>query len=123
MFTAVTALSAPGSQLAAEVYPNAEVSFGETRMGKWREGAKDMNDTIGVSMDVASFIKDDDATDTAVWLSRRGWAVESLDSREEMDTTRQADSGRCHGHRSGEFVRDRATRPNGERMTCDGNRQ
>jgi methyltransferase (TIGR00027 family) len=85
LFTVVTALSAPGSQLAAEVYPNAELSFGAKRMGKWREGAKDMNDTIGVSMDVASFIKDDDATDTAVWLSRRGWVVETLDSREEMN--------------------------------------
>jgi methyltransferase (TIGR00027 family) len=60
LFTMVTALSAPGSQLAAEVYSDTELSFGATRMGKWREGAKDMNDTIGVSMDVASFIKDDD---------------------------------------------------------------
>ena len=84
LFTTVTALSAPGSRLAAEVYPDAEVSFGATRMGKWRDGAKDMSDTIGVSMDVASFIKDDDATDTASWLSQRGWAVKSLDSREEM---------------------------------------
>ncbi|MGO4443452.1 SAM-dependent methyltransferase [Mycobacterium sp. 2YAF39] len=85
LFTVVTSLSAPGSWLAAEVYPDAEVSFGATRMGKWRDGAKDMSDTIGVSMDVASFIKDDDATDTASWLSRRGWAVESVDSREEME--------------------------------------
>ena len=108
----VTALSAPGSQLAAEVYPNAELSFGETRMGKWREGAKDMNDTIGVSMDVASFIKDDDATDTAVWLSRARLGCGVARQSRGDDTTRQADSGRCHGRRSGEFVRDRATRPN-----------
>jgi O-methyltransferase involved in polyketide biosynthesis len=80
----VSDLSAPGSRLAAEVYPDSDVSFGTTRMGTWREGAKEMNDTIGVSMDVASFIKDNDTTDTAAWFADRGWAVESLDSRVEM---------------------------------------
>lgn len=84
LFTTVTTLSATGSRLAAEVYPNAEVSFGAARMGTWREGAKEMNDSIGVSMDVASFIKDDDTTDTAAWFADRGWSVESLDSRDEM---------------------------------------
>lgn len=84
LFTTVMALSAPGSQLAAEVYPDADESFGATRMEEWRDGAKNMSDTIGVSMDVTSYIKDDDATDTAVWLSQRGWAVESLGSRDEM---------------------------------------
>jgi methyltransferase (TIGR00027 family) len=85
LFTMVENLSAPGSRLAAEVYPDSDVSFGTARMGTWREGAKEMNDTIGVSMDVASFIKDNDTTDTAEWFADRGWAVESLDSRDEME--------------------------------------
>ena len=103
LFTVVTSLSAPGSWLAAEVYPDAEVSFGATRMGKWRDGAKDMSDTIGVSMDVASFIKDDDATDTASWLSRRGWQWNRLTVARKWNRQRFRGS---RGHRSGQLPCD-----------------
>jgi methyltransferase (TIGR00027 family) len=84
LFNTVTILSAPGSWLAAEVYPDAATHFGETRMDTWREGAADMNDALGVGLNVTDYIKHNDPTDTAAWLANRGWAVEALDSPVEM---------------------------------------
>ena len=84
LFRIVTALSAPGSRLAAEVYHNTATHFGDTRLGTWKEKAAEIDDAIGVGLDVTAYIKHEDATDTAAWLARQGWTVESLDSRTEM---------------------------------------
>ncbi len=84
LFRKVTTLSAPYSRLAAEVYHHSTRHFGDTRLGKWRDGAAEIEDALGVDVDVTAFIKDQDASDTASWLARHGWTVQSLDSRGEM---------------------------------------
>ncbi|GAA4297663.1 SAM-dependent methyltransferase [Mycobacterium paraffinicum] len=84
LFDAVTALSAPGSRLAAEVYHHSTMHFGDERLSAWRDGAAEIDDALGVDADVTAFIKDHDASDTASWLSQHGWKVDSLDSRERM---------------------------------------
>lgn len=46
--------------------------------------AAEIDDALGVDVDVTTFIKNHDASDTASWLSRHGWRPDSLDSRELM---------------------------------------
>ena len=53
-------------------------------MNAWRDGAAELEQTTGVGVDVTAYIKHDDATDTATWLSQHGWVVTALDSRDEM---------------------------------------
>jgi methyltransferase (TIGR00027 family) len=84
IFRTVTTLSPPNSRLTAEVYHHPTKHFGNERIDKWREGAAEIDDALGVGVDVTAFIKHDDATDTASWLTRHGWSVESLDSSDEM---------------------------------------
>ena len=84
LFRTVTTLSAQSSRVAAEVYHHATTHFGDARLEKWREGAAEIVDALGIGVDVTAFIKHEDATDTASWLITRGWSVESLDSRAEM---------------------------------------
>lgn len=84
LFRTVTQLSAPGSQLAAEVYHHATTHFGKERLERWREEAADINDALGVDVDVTAFIKHEDASDTASWLTNHGWVTDTLDSRSEM---------------------------------------
>jgi O-methyltransferase involved in polyketide biosynthesis len=80
----VTALSASDTRLAAEVYHHTTTHFGGTRLGTWRRRAAQIDDALGVDVDVTAFIKDHDSSDSASWLARHGWTVESLDSRDEM---------------------------------------
>jgi O-methyltransferase involved in polyketide biosynthesis len=80
----LTSLSASGSLVAAEVYYHSMAHFGDTRLGNWRDSATEIDDALGVDVDVTAFIKDQDASDTASWLTEHGWAVEALDSRDEM---------------------------------------
>jgi methyltransferase (TIGR00027 family) len=84
LFDTLTALSAPGSRVAAEVYHHATEHFGDKRLSTWREGAAEIDDALGVDVDITAFIKDRDASDTASWLSQHGWGVDCLDSRQEM---------------------------------------
>ncbi|MGD9622920.1 MAG: SAM-dependent methyltransferase [Mycolicibacterium sp.] len=84
LFGVVTGLSAPGSRLAAEVYHHSTRHFGDQRLGKWRDGAAGIGQALDIDVDVTAFIQHDDASDTASWLTQHGWAVESLDSRDEM---------------------------------------
>ena len=84
LFRTVTQLSATGSRLAAEVYHHATTHFGKDRLERWREEAAHIDDALGVDVDVTAFIKHEDATDTASWLTNHGWVTDSLDSRSEM---------------------------------------
>jgi O-methyltransferase involved in polyketide biosynthesis len=44
-----------------------------------------VNNTFGLSdVDVTEYIKHEDPTDTAAWLTAHGWTVEAVDSRDEM---------------------------------------
>ncbi|GFG90458.1 putative S-adenosyl-L-methionine-dependent methyltransferase [Mycobacterium bourgelatii] len=84
LFRTVTQLSANGSRLAAEVYHHATTHLGAERLERWREEAANIDDALGVDVDVTAFIKHEDATDTASWLTNHGWVTDSLDSRTEM---------------------------------------
>jgi methyltransferase (TIGR00027 family) len=84
LFRSVTQLSANGSRLAAEVCHHATTHFGKERLERWREEAAHIDDELGVDVDVTAFIKHEDATDTASWLTNHGWVTDSLDSRSEM---------------------------------------
>jgi methyltransferase (TIGR00027 family) len=84
LFRTVTELSATGSRLAAEVYHHPTTHFGKERLERWREEAADFDDALGVDVDVTAFIKHEDASDTASWLTNHGWVTDSLDSRSEM---------------------------------------
>jgi methyltransferase (TIGR00027 family) len=84
LFEILTALSPPESRIAAEVYHHATTHLGDKRLSTWRNGAADIDDALGVDVDVTAFIKDTDTTDTAAWLTRHGWSVDCLDSRDEM---------------------------------------
>jgi methyltransferase (TIGR00027 family) len=84
LFRTVTQSSAAGSRLAAEVYHNATTHFGKERLERWREEAADIDDALGVDVDVTAFIKHEDASDTASWLNDHGWVTDTLDSRSEM---------------------------------------
>ncbi len=84
LFDTLTALSAPGSRLAAEVYHHSTMHFGDERLSAWRDGAAEIDEALGVDVDVTAFIKNHDATDTASWLFQHGWRVDSLDSGEMM---------------------------------------
>ncbi|OBK19382.1 SAM-dependent methyltransferase [Mycobacterium asiaticum] len=84
LFDTLTELSAPDSRLAAEVYHHATKHFGDERLSAWRDGAAEIDDALGVDVDVTTFIKNHDASNTASWLAQHGWKVESLDSRDLM---------------------------------------
>ena len=84
LFEMVNRLSANNSRLAAEVYHHATNHFGQKRLQRWRDEAADFDDALGVDVDVTAFIKHEDATDTASWLTAHGWVTDSLDSRIEM---------------------------------------
>ncbi|SBS76727.1 putative S-adenosyl-L-methionine-dependent methyltransferase MAV_5150 [uncultured Mycobacterium sp.] len=84
LFDLLTALSPPDSRIAAEVYHHATTHLGDKRLSTWRNGAADIDDALGVDVDVTAFIKDTDTSDTAAWLTQHGWSVKTLDSRDEM---------------------------------------
>jgi methyltransferase (TIGR00027 family) len=80
----VTALSAPGSRLAAEAYPSATTHLGPERMAAWRENTGKIRERLGVGVDVTTLTQQDDPTDVAALLAEHGWTVTTVDSCEEM---------------------------------------
>jgi hypothetical protein len=46
--------------------------------------AADIDNALGVDVDVTAFIKHEDTSDTASWLTSHCWVTETLDSRHEM---------------------------------------
>jgi methyltransferase (TIGR00027 family) len=81
----VTALSAPGSRLAAESYPSATTHLGPERMAAWRENTGKIRERLGVGVDVTTLTQQDDPTDVAALLAEHGWNVTTVDSRNEME--------------------------------------
>jgi methyltransferase (TIGR00027 family) len=80
----VTALSAPGSRLAAEAYPSATTHLGPERMAAWRKNNAKIRERLGVGVDVTTLTQQDDPTDVAALLAEHRWAVTTLDSCDEM---------------------------------------
>ncbi|MBJ7337144.1 MAG: SAM-dependent methyltransferase [Mycolicibacterium sp.] len=80
----LTALSAPGSRLAAETYPTATTHLSPQRMAAWRENARKIRERLGVGVDVTTLTRHDDPIDVAELLVDHGWRVMTTDSRDEM---------------------------------------
>jgi methyltransferase (TIGR00027 family) len=80
----MTALSAPGSRLAAESYPSATTHLSPQRMAAWRDNAGKIRERLGVGVDVTTLTQQDDPTDVAALLADHGWTVATVDSRDEM---------------------------------------
>jgi methyltransferase (TIGR00027 family) len=80
----LTALSAPGSQLAAESYPDATTHLSPERMAAWQENSRKIRERLGVGVDVTTLTQQVDPTDVGALLAEHGWAVTTVDSRDEM---------------------------------------
>ncbi|BBY23417.1 class I SAM-dependent methyltransferase [Mycobacterium stomatepiae] len=77
LFEMVTALSAPGSQVAIEVFGmNAS-----NNTNRWQR----MRDRLGLDVNVQALIfHEPDRTDAAEWLTDHGWQVTVVNNRDEM---------------------------------------
>jgi methyltransferase (TIGR00027 family) len=77
LFEMFTALSAPGSQVAIEVFGMNSSS----NNGRWQR----MRDRLGLDVNVQALIfHEPDRTDAADWLTEHGWQVQVVNNREEM---------------------------------------
>jgi methyltransferase (TIGR00027 family) len=77
LFEMVTALSAPGSQIAVEAF--GLNSNGNTQ--RWRR----MRERLGLDVNVEALTYNDpDRSDAAHWLTGHGWPVRTVNNRDEM---------------------------------------
>jgi len=77
LFDMVTALSAPDSEMAVEV-------FGMNSKGNQRRWLL-MRDRLGLDLDVAALTyHEPDRSDAAAWLAAHGWQVHCVNNRDEM---------------------------------------
>jgi methyltransferase (TIGR00027 family) len=77
LFEMVTALSAPGSRFALELF--GMNTNGNTQ--RWRR----MRERLGLDVNVEALTyHEPDRSDAAEWLARHGWQVHDVDNREEM---------------------------------------
>jgi methyltransferase (TIGR00027 family) len=77
LFEMLTALSAPGSQVAVEAFGVNTRSNSQ----RWRR----MRERLGLDVNVQALTyHEPDRTDAAHWLADHGWQVHSIDNREEM---------------------------------------
>lgn len=83
LFEHITALSAPGSMIAAET----PVTHSDARREEMRARFRSLADQLGISqpVDIADLVYDDpDRTDLADWLNHAGWRATALPARDEM---------------------------------------
>jgi methyltransferase (TIGR00027 family) len=77
LFEMFTALSAPGSQVAIEVFGINSSS----NTNRWQR----MRDRLGLDVNVQALtFHEPDRTDAAEWLTAHGWQVNVVNNREEM---------------------------------------
>jgi methyltransferase (TIGR00027 family) len=77
LFEMFTALSAPGSQVAVEVFGMNSRSNSQ----RWLR----MRERLGLDVNVQALtFHEPDRTDAVRWLSDHGWHVEAVDNRDEM---------------------------------------
>ncbi len=84
LFQMLTALSAPGSQVAVEAF---QMGSGDTerrraaRRARWLR----MRQRLGIDINVETLTyQDTERADAALWLSEHGWQVHAVSNREEM---------------------------------------
>ena len=83
LFEQVTALSAPGSRIAAET----AATHAEDRREDMRRRFERVADQLGLtqSLDIGDLVYNDpDRTELTGWLDRAGWRARGLPAREEM---------------------------------------
>ena len=83
LFEQITALSAPGSRIAAET----AASHAEDRREDMRKRFERVADQLGMTqtLDIGELVYNDpDRTELAGWLDRAGWRATGLRAREEM---------------------------------------
>lgn len=77
LFEMVTALSAPGSQVAIEAFGLNSRSNSQ----RWSR----MRERLGLDVNVQALtFHEPDRSDAAQWLSDHGWRVQTVDNRDEM---------------------------------------
>jgi methyltransferase (TIGR00027 family) len=77
LFEMFTALSAPGSQVAVEVFRMNS----NANTGRWRR----MRERLGLDVNVEALTyHEPDRSDAAEWLGGHGWRVHGVNNREEM---------------------------------------
>jgi methyltransferase (TIGR00027 family) len=77
LFEMFTALSAPGSQFAVEVFRMNS----NANTGRWRR----MRERLGLDVNVEALTyHEPDRSDAAEWLAGHGWRVHGVNNREEM---------------------------------------
>ena len=83
LFEQITALSAPGSRIAAET----AASHAEDRREDMRKRFERVADQLGMTqtLDIGELVYNDpDRAELAGWLDRAGWRASGLRAREEM---------------------------------------
>ncbi|ORV19704.1 class I SAM-dependent methyltransferase [Mycobacterium celatum] len=82
LFEMVTALSAPGSQIAVEVF---SLDSGNERRRAARRARWLRMQRLGLDINVETLTyRDPDRADAAAWLTDHGWQVHAVGNREEM---------------------------------------
>jgi methyltransferase (TIGR00027 family) len=77
LFEMFTALSAPGSQVAVEVFRMNS----NANTGRWRR----MRERLGLDVNIEALTyHEPDRSDAAQWLAEHGWQVHGVNNREEM---------------------------------------
>jgi methyltransferase (TIGR00027 family) len=80
LFDHITALSAPGSQLATEYHPDADSTMAERG-----QALNDRWANLGCDVDLSGLFYDGERNDVAGYLSDRGWQVTTRPRRELFD--------------------------------------
>jgi methyltransferase (TIGR00027 family) len=77
LFEMLTALSAPGSQIAVEVFGKNSRS----NSGRWQR----MRDRLGLDVNVEALtFHEPDRSDAIEWLAEHGWQLHTVSNRDEM---------------------------------------
>ncbi len=85
LFEMLTALSAPGSQVAVEAFDVDTSQLSEERRVAWRERVAQTRERLGLDMDVEALMyHEPHRSDAARWLAEHGWQVEAVGSHDEM---------------------------------------
>ena len=87
LFELVTAHSAAGSLIAVEAFTADPAQHTAQRRADRRERAAGLQKRLGLDIDIdidTLVYTDDDRADAGEWLTRHGWQVEAVASRDEM---------------------------------------
>jgi methyltransferase (TIGR00027 family) len=86
LFELIAAHSAPGSQIAVEVFTMDPARYTAEQRVARRQRSAQMRDRLGLDVDVETLMyASDSRADAGAWLAARGWRVESVSSAEEME--------------------------------------